>query len=428
MDHIGIDLGGRDSQVCVRNDAGDIIEKARHATTALGASLATRAPARVVLETCTEAFRVAGIAQQQGHDVRVVAATLVRSLGVEQRGLKNDVRDARTLSEASCRIELPSVHIPTVVSQEVKAICVSREALVRMRTKLVNRVRSYVRSRIGHPLRATPDTLPGKVRRALLESPEGLPAHLERVLVVLETLREQIALAGAELKALAREDVRTRRLMTVPGVGPVTAARFVAALDDVGRFPNAASVASYLGLTPGENTTGFRAKRSRLTRAGAPQVRWALGQAAWSIYRHRLSGPDGPMGETGGCAPRRASRDHGARARTGPRAVCHVEAQHDLRPGTGRATARSVERGSQGADDGPMTSAHLDGCPEAMTANQTVGHLSWREVIALIRMRLADGPLHAAPTANSRLGQPVEVTTVEWNRAHAALWTRPATS
>ena len=141
MDHIGIDLGGRDSQVCVRNSAGAIIEEARRSTTELGRWLANRAPARVVLETCTEAFRLADVAQRHGHEVRVVAATLVRALGVGQRGLKNDERDARTLSEASCRIDLPSVHIPTVVSQEVKAICVSREALVRMRMVLVNRVR-----------------------------------------------------------------------------------------------------------------------------------------------------------------------------------------------------------------------------------------------------------------------------------------------
>lgn len=292
MDHIGIDLGSRDSQLCVRNSEGAITEEARRPTAELSRWLANRAPARVVLETCTEAFRLAGVAQRHGHEVRVVGATLVRALGVGQRGLKNDERDARTLGEASCRIDLPSVHIPTVISQEVKAICVSREALVRMRTLLVNRVRSYLRSRIGSPLRATPDTLPAKVRRALLDDPEGLPAHLERILIVLETLREQIAQADAELKALARGDVRMRRLMTVPGVGPVTAARFVAALDDVDRFPNAASVASYLGLIPGENTTGFRAKRTRLTHAGAPQVRWALGQAAWSLYIHR---PHDPM-------------------------------------------------------------------------------------------------------------------------------------
>jgi transposase len=165
MDHIGIDLGGRESQVCVRNSDGAILEEARHPTGALGPWLATRRPARVIVETRTEAFRLDGIARQHGHEVRVVAATLVRTLGVGQRGLKNHVRDARTLSEASCRMDLPSVHVPTVASQEVKAVCISREALVRMRTLLVNRVHSYVRSRIGRPVRATPTRCRGKFGR-----------------------------------------------------------------------------------------------------------------------------------------------------------------------------------------------------------------------------------------------------------------------
>jgi transposase len=157
----------------------------------------------------------------------------------------------------------------------------------------VNRVRSYVRSRIRTPLRATPDSLPGKVRRALLEDAEGLLVHVEeRLLVVLQVISEQVAAADAELKILTSEDERTRRLMTVPGVGPVTAARFVAAIDEIDRLPNASCVASYLGLILGENTTGFRTKRTRLTRTGAPQVRWALGQAAWSLYLRR---PQDPM-------------------------------------------------------------------------------------------------------------------------------------
>jgi transposase len=134
MEHIGIDLGGRDSQMCIRNGAGEIVEEMRCRTDRLVPMLARRAPARVVVKTCTEAFRIAARMQQHGHDVRVVAATLVLSLGVGQRGVKNDQRDARTLSEVSCRIELPSVHIPASVSQEVKAICVSREALIKART------------------------------------------------------------------------------------------------------------------------------------------------------------------------------------------------------------------------------------------------------------------------------------------------------
>ena len=115
---------------------------------------------------------------------------------------------------------------------------------------------------------------------------------MDRLLTVLEVLSGQIADADVELKELTANDERMQRLMTVPGVGPVTAARFVAAIDQVDRFPDASSVASYLDLIPGEKTTGFRTRRRRLTRAGAPQVRWALGQAAWSCYLRR---PNDPM-------------------------------------------------------------------------------------------------------------------------------------
>jgi len=188
---------------------------------------------------------------------------------------------------------LPSVHIPSTTSREWKALSTSREALVKARTHLISTIRSYVRSRRSGTLRATPESLPPKVRSALHESEAGLPEHIERILVVLETLNAQIAAAAKELAEIAEKNELTHRLMTVPGVGPVTAIRFVAALDQVDRFPNGAYVASYLGLIPGENTTGYRTKRTRLTKAGAPAVRWALGQAAWSVFLQRKESPMG---------------------------------------------------------------------------------------------------------------------------------------
>ena len=89
MENIGIDLGSKVSQVCVRNGVGVIVEEKRCRTDQVGRYLGKRAPGRVVLETCTEAFRIAGRARRQGHDVRVVAATLVRSLGVGPRVLRS---------------------------------------------------------------------------------------------------------------------------------------------------------------------------------------------------------------------------------------------------------------------------------------------------------------------------------------------------
>jgi transposase len=106
-----------------------------------------RQPAVVIVETCTEAFRVADIARRHGHNPRMVSGTLVQSLGIGQRGLKNDGRDARALSEASCRMALPSVHLSSSSSREWRALCRSREALLRTRTQLISGVRSYVRAR-----------------------------------------------------------------------------------------------------------------------------------------------------------------------------------------------------------------------------------------------------------------------------------------
>src|SRR6185436_3165269 len=98
MDHIAIDLGGRESQICVRTAAGEIIDERRCSTASLGRYLAQRSGSRVIVETCAEAFSIADAAIAAGHQVRVVPATLVRSLGVGARGTKTDRRDAQVLS------------------------------------------------------------------------------------------------------------------------------------------------------------------------------------------------------------------------------------------------------------------------------------------------------------------------------------------
>lgn len=81
MDHVAIDLGGRESQICVRNATNDIVLEKRLATARLDEFFRTLPTSRVIVETCAEAFAVAGQAKDAGHDVRVVPATLVRSLG-----------------------------------------------------------------------------------------------------------------------------------------------------------------------------------------------------------------------------------------------------------------------------------------------------------------------------------------------------------
>jgi transposase len=235
VEHLAIDLGGKESQVCARTAAGEILVERRILTAMLSKFLRGRPRSRVIVETCTEAFSVADAALACGHEVRVVPAQLVRSLGVGARGVKSDRSDARTLSEVSCRIDLPSVHIPSQESRDRKTMCGMREGMVECRTKLINSVRGWLRAEARRLRSGDTATLPARVR----ETVKVRPAYVERLLESIEELTEQIQQADQELAALAEADPTCRRLMTVPGVGPVTATRFAATVDDVGRFATA---------------------------------------------------------------------------------------------------------------------------------------------------------------------------------------------
>lgn len=289
MEHLAIDLGGRESQICVRRHDGTILEERRCRTSAIAVYLAGRPRSRVIVETCSEAFGIADAAIAAGHEVRVVPATLVRTLGVGARRTKTDRRDAQVLSEVSCRIDLPSVHVPSREARQRKTLCGMRDGLVSARTKLINTVRGWLRTEGQRPRSGDATTFPARVRALMGEAP--CPTYVERQLHTIDALSGAIAEADRELQALTRADPLLRRLRTAPGVGPATAVRFAAALDDITRFPDAHRVESYLGLVPGEDSSADRKRRTAITKAGPTSLRWCLVQAAWAARRMRRQDP-----------------------------------------------------------------------------------------------------------------------------------------
>jgi transposase len=291
MQHIAIDLGSAESQICIRSADGQILREGKQRNSTLKALFKKQPTSRVILETCAEAFAIADMALELGHEVRVVPATLVRSLGVGARGVKTDRRDAQVLSEVSTRIDLPSVHVPTDIARLRRNMTGMREQLVATRTQLVNCVRGWARTLMVTPGSGDVSTFPKRLRDAALKLQDGLPLYVDRLLISIQTLSEQLAAADDELETLAKEDPTCRKLMTVPGVGPVTSIRFVAALDDRTRFATAHAVQNYLGLTPGEKSSSQRQHRTGITKAGPAPVRRALVQAAWSLRRSRPLDP-----------------------------------------------------------------------------------------------------------------------------------------
>jgi len=293
MEHVAIDLGSKESQICVRAADGTILTEQKVGTRSLGKYLAKRPPSRVVLEACAEAFAVAEAARAAGHEPVVVPATLAPSLGVGDRGIKTDRRDSRNLSETSCRMaRLPSVHVPTAESRRRKSMAGTREALIQVRTKLINTVRGWARTQgLGVIRSGSPATFSHRVNEHVAAQGQERPEFVKRVLVSIDELSVQIKAADEELEALANSDQTCRLLMTAPGIGPTASVRFVAAVDEVGRFPDAHKLESYLGLTPGENSSSTRKRRTGVTKAGAVMLRWALVQSAWVARRYYKTDP-----------------------------------------------------------------------------------------------------------------------------------------
>ncbi|MBI3178327.1 MAG: IS110 family transposase [Deltaproteobacteria bacterium] len=285
MEHIAIDLGSRESQVCVRSADGALKEEVRVATrpAVLRRYLSQRPPGRVIVETGSEAFWVAEIARESGREVRVVPSALAPSLGVGRRGQKSARKDAAVLSEASCRVELPSVHIPSVESRHLQAKLGMRDALVRSRTLLCNVVHGYLRTTGERVRSGKTETLVKRVRATLGERSEAL----EPLMRSLEGITASVQAMDEEIEEHAKANAIAHRLQSVPGVGPITALRYVSTMDEVSRFPSAATAASYVGLVPSEHSSGQTERRGRITKAGSPATRAVLVQAAWAALRSK---------------------------------------------------------------------------------------------------------------------------------------------
>lgn len=281
---IGLDLHKRESQLCIQAPDGTFIER-RIATTRerFTAVLAPYAPARVLLEAATESEWVAQHLEADGHTVIVADPSFAPMYATRSRRVKTDKRDARTLCEACARGTYRGTHRVSATQRHVRAELTVRTTLVRARTRCVSVIKAAVR-REGLRLSAgTPDHTARKL--AALPLSATTQAELAPLLAVIATLNTQIADADARLAILAAASAPAVLLQSMPMIGPVTALGFVAALDDVTRFPSADHVAAYLGLVPSEYSSGEHQRRGHITKRGDTRARWLLVEAAWRVMR-----------------------------------------------------------------------------------------------------------------------------------------------
>lgn len=293
VEHVGIDLGSRRSHVVVMSAAGEIALRRTVETRELPSWLRARAASRVVMEACTQSPAIARAALAAKHEAIVVPGNLVRMLGIGARGIKTDDRDAHALARASVRNEqLPSVHLRSEISRSRRELISARAMLVESRKSIALSIKSWLRGRLI-TMKGRGNTLAfcEAVRRAALETAEGLPRSIEVLLQTFEHLTTQIDDLGEEISTLAENDSVCARLMTVPGVGPIVSMAFATQIDDIKRFGSAEQLTSYLALVPGEATTGGKTVRTSTIKAGPQHLKALLVQAAWVMWRARPNEP-----------------------------------------------------------------------------------------------------------------------------------------
>ena len=240
----------------------------------------------VGLEACGRSYHWARVLRRYGHEVKLMAPRFVKPY---VKSNKSDRADAEAVSEAVQRRTMRFVGVKTVAQQDQQSLHRVRSLAVAQRTAQVNQVRGLLAEQgieIGRGRVRVRAALPG-----ILEDGEnGLSGEFRELLQdayeTLVSMDDRIAGLEAKIARWAKADEQAQRLMSIPGIGPITAMALVAAVGDVQRFRNGRELAAWLGLVPRQHSTGGRAQLLGISKRGDAYVRGLLihgARAVWSV-------------------------------------------------------------------------------------------------------------------------------------------------
>lgn len=287
MEHIGIDVHKNESQIEIRTETGEVrglrikTDRKRFAEV-LGDG---NKPAKILIESSTESEWVARCLEELGHTVIVADPNFGPMYATRTRRVKTDRRDAAALAEACELGAYRKAHRTSDEQRHVRARLAVREALVRTRSRYISLARALLRRDGIRVPSGEAEHFVERVKKVAM--PGRLMSEVAPLLAAMRTLNQQIDYSDSVIESVVEGDEKVQRLTTAPGVGPVTAAAFVAAVDDPHRFKRAHQVEAYFGLVPSELSSGEKQRKGHITKTGDKRIRWLLVQAAWSILRQK---------------------------------------------------------------------------------------------------------------------------------------------
>ncbi|KAA0997952.1 IS110 family transposase [Paraburkholderia panacisoli] len=280
---VGIDLAKNVFAIHGVDEAGKVVlRKPRVMRDQLVAVIAQLPPCLIGMEACSGAHHWARVFQQHGHTVKLMAPQLVAPYRMSGKRGKNDAADAAAICEAVTR---PSMRfVPAKDEHQQATLCLhrTRQGFIEERTATYNRLRGLL-SEFGVVLPQSPE----KLRKSIADHLDDLPGwarqSINDLLEHAGHIEDRLVIYDRAIAGIAREDERSRRLMQLRGVGPTTASALLASIGSGHDFKNGRQVAAWIGLTPGQYSSGGKERLETITKAGDAYLRSLLVLGARSM-------------------------------------------------------------------------------------------------------------------------------------------------
>ena len=283
--YAGLDVSLEETAICVVDETGQLVKEARAASEPRALIEALRGIelplTRIGLEACSltawlhDGLRAAGLPA-------ICIETRQANAAMKTMPNKTDRNDARALAQIMRTGWFRQVHVKSRQCRLWRSLLVARRSVLNEMRTIENVVRAILREgglKLGTPGRAG---FAARVRE-LAGDDRAVMVIATPLLKVLETMLEELARLTKQVLEIARKEAVCRRLMGVPGVGPITALAFRATIDRPERFSHSRTVGAHLGLTPARYQSGETDIQGKISRCGDELARTALYEAAHTL-------------------------------------------------------------------------------------------------------------------------------------------------
>ncbi len=280
MQLLAIDLGKQSFHIHGITNEGEVISK-KVTRSKLEAAVQEHSPETVAMEACASAHHWGRQFEAQGYSVRLIHPRFVMPF---VKGSKNDAVDAEAIYEAALRPTMRFVPVKTTEQQDLQMLHRTRDRLITQRTGLINHIRGLL-GEYGVVIPVGAIRFRKDIRTAVADAKLSALArqNFNALIAEFEASDKRVAEIDRKLIAICRTDDRCKRLVTLPGVGPVIATALIAAVDDGRHFSSGRALAAWIGLVPRQYTTGGKLRLGGIGKRGNQYLRRQLIHGARSV-------------------------------------------------------------------------------------------------------------------------------------------------